>query len=233
MQRKDVAVSLSKNLSKNNKKFPDKTLQENQGFIWHNRHYLPHLYVNGVTQFVTFRLFDAVPAEIIDIWKQEMELQTLKTSSENKIVMLERKIEQYADSGKGSCFLKDNEIAKIVQDALFYYDKSRYSLISWCLMPNHVHVLLTPINNHSLSDIIHNWKSFTAHKSNRILNRKGKFWLTEYFDRYIRDDRHFNNVIDYIINNPVKSGLISKAEDWKWSGIKTNGFNMYFQGICE
>ena len=53
----------------------------------------------------------------------------------------------------------------------------------------------------SLSKIIHSWKSYTALKANQILNRKGKFWMADYYDRYIRNEQHFFSVIRYIQNN--------------------------------
>jgi putative DNA methylase len=100
-------------------------------------------------------------------------------------------------------------------------------------MPNHVHVLLTSIEKYSLSKIIHSWKSFTAHQANKALNRTGEFWQTEYYDRYIRNDKHLSAAVEYIINNPVKAGLIGKAENWKWSGMKYSGFEVYFNGADE
>ena len=48
-------------------------------------------------------------------------------------------------------------------------------------MPNHVHVLITPIGAQTLPDIVHNWKSFTAKKANALLNEQGSFWAPEYF----------------------------------------------------
>lgn len=61
------------------------------------------------------------------------------------------------------------------------------------------------------------FKSFTAHESNGILQRTGKFWQEDYFDRYIRNYEHYEKTINYIANNPVKAGLCEKPEDWKFS----------------
>lgn len=73
-------------------------------------------------------------------------------------------------------------------------------------MPNHVHVLIKPYTGFSLPKIVHSWNSFTANVGNKILGRKGKFWMDDYFDRYIRSEKHFNYTIDYIINNGKKRG---------------------------
>ena len=83
-------------------------------------------------------------------------------------------------------------------------------------MPNHGHLLLDPLAGNSLSDIMHSIKSYTAHEANRILNRKGQVWAKEYFDRYIRDWRHFASTITYIENNPVKARLCDSPEKWPY-----------------
>ena len=84
-------------------------------------------------------------------------------------------------------------------------------------MPNHVHVLATPLGNHSLSGIVHSWKSYTASQANKMLKRKGKFWHEDYFDRFVRDEDHFVEIVKYIHWNPVKAGLCTDPEDWEWS----------------
>lgn len=52
--------------------------------------------------------------------------------------------------------------------------------------------------------------------------RDPRFWQPEYWDRFIRDEKHMANALDYIMNNPVKAGLVKVAEDWPWSWIKSN-----------
>jgi REP element-mobilizing transposase RayT len=87
-------------------------------------------------------------------------------------------------------------------------------------MPNHVHTLFTPLNIFRMSSIVRSWKSFTAHECNKILERTGKFWESEPFDRYIRNPRHFQNAVAYIENNPVKAGLCEEAKNWRWSSAR-------------
>lgn len=74
---------------------------------------------------------------------------------------------------------------------MLFFDGIRYHLHAWCVMPNHVHALVTPLAEHSLSSLAHAWKSFSAHRINQALNRDGQVWFKEYFDRRIRDERHF------------------------------------------
>ncbi len=105
----------------------------------------------------------------------------------------------------------------MVQEALLKFDGERYRLLSWVIMPNHGHVILSPIVGFSVSEIMHSIKSYTAHEANKILDRTGQFWAKEYFDRYIRDQRHFANTIAYIENNPVKARLCKAPEQWPYS----------------
>jgi REP element-mobilizing transposase RayT len=70
---------------------------------------------------------------------------------------------------------------------------------------------------HPLPEILHGWKSFTAHEANRLLGRSGVFWFREYYDRYIRDAEHLAAAIEYVESNPLKAGLVARKEEWKWS----------------
>jgi REP element-mobilizing transposase RayT len=126
-------------------------------------------------------------------------------------------VEKFLDSGYGECFLRKRKVAEIVRDSLQKYDGERYKLIAWVIMANHIHVLLKPINDWDLSKIFSSFKSFTASESNKVLERTGKFWMREFFDRFIRDYEHFEKAFRYIENNPVKAGLCDKPSDWEFS----------------
>lgn len=108
----------------------------------------------------------------------------------------------------------------MVQDALLHFDGDRYRLLAWCLMPNHVHVVVEMIEGHSLSDVMRSLKSFTARRANALLQRAGAFWHPDYFDRYMRDDDHLARTVTYIENNPVKAGLAIAPTDWPWSSAQ-------------
>jgi len=87
-------------------------------------------------------------------------------------------------------------------------------------MPNHVHVVVEPIEGHGLGGIVHSWKSFSAKEANRTLGRIGPFWHKDYFDRFIRDEGHLGRTVEYVENNPVKAGLAATAADWPWSSCR-------------
>ena len=84
-------------------------------------------------------------------------------------------------------------------------------------MPNHVHLIVDLHEDRALDEVVHSWKSFTAKEANKMLGRSGPFWYREYYDRWIRDEAHYNRVAGYIAFNPVKAKLAGRAEDWRWS----------------
>ena len=84
-------------------------------------------------------------------------------------------------------------------------------------MPNHVHVLVEQRKGFPLAEIVKSWKAYTARWANEILGHSGPFWMRDYHDRRIRDQRHMNRAVAYVRNNPVKAGLCERAEDWPWS----------------
>lgn len=180
---------------------------------WHSRGYLPHFEAGETTQSITFRLGDSLPANVLA--QLQTELQTLPeaaTAQERR-----KRIEALLDQGRGHCYLTDARVAESVEAALLHFDGQRYRLHAWCIMPNHVHVLMTPQAPHTLSRILQSWKSFTANRANELLGRKGAFWAPDYHDRFIRDEAHFANAMSYIALNPVKARLCSALGEWRHS----------------
>jgi len=184
---------------------------------WYSRGYLPHFEAIGTIQSVMFRLGDSLPHNKLE--QLELELATMsKTGAE-----LERRkhIEKWLDAGSGSCVLRHPQIAQMVENTLLRLDGDRYRLIAWCIMPNHVHVLVEPLA--PLSSIVQSWKSYTGRAGRKISYELGftipehGFWMREYWDRFIRNEQHFQQVITYIHENPVKAGLCDVPEAWQWS----------------
>jgi REP element-mobilizing transposase RayT len=180
---------------------------------WHSRGYLPHFDGREVPQFITLHLADAVPKSVIERWKLEL---GAGNSGQDKMLLRSR-IEKYADLGYGKAFLKDERLAGMVQDALLRDDGKKYRLASWVVMPNHAHLLLTRFENYTLAGIMQSFKSLTSHKANEILGRSGQFWMPDYFDRYIRNAKHYKKTVEYIENNPLKSRICSRPEDYRFS----------------
>ncbi len=195
----------------------------------HSRGYLPHWKAEGATYFVTFRLADSLPKHALERLhtehrKAERDLirrrKRIAPEEHQRLVDISEKIEAYLDSGVGSCFLSRKPIADMVADALTHFDCSRYRVHSYVIMPNHLHVLVTPLAGNSLSSILHGWKSFTANQANELLGRQGEdFWQRESYDHMVRDEADFLRAYEYIRYNPVMAGLVSEPEEWPhyWS----------------
>ncbi|MEW6380496.1 MAG: transposase [bacterium] len=186
--------------------------------------YLPHWTQEGATYAVTFRLFDSLPATVLKEWLFERENivktaaqsgRTLSDSERHRLASLHsQKIEAWLDRGQGCCCLRDERVAAIVENALRHFDGQRYYLIAWCIMPNHVHVVLTPTQGHDLPAILHSWKSYTSKEINRLLGRSGELWQSEYYDHLIRDEKDFYKQVEYVLQNPDGAGL----SNWRWVG---------------
>jgi REP element-mobilizing transposase RayT len=179
------------------------------------RNRLPHWEQAGATYFLTFRLADAVPAELLAAYVREKRDWVIAHpgppwSGEDEKEYHRRfshRFERWLDRGDGSCLLKARENAAIVADALQHFEGERSMLHSWVIMPNHVHVLFSLSNDQALGSLMHSWKGFSAREINRRSGAAGSIWQKSYFDRIIRDWDHFANCARYIRNNPAKAKL--------------------------
>lgn len=189
----------------------------------HSRGYLPHVKREGASYFVTFRLADSLPASVLLDFKREqaMRLRALVKQTPGSVEQInrdyQRQIERYLDRGVGECFLKRPQIAEAVCEALLYFHEKEYLLDEWVVMPNHIHLILWPMPNLTLSEILQSRKSRTAREANRLLDRTGQpFWQHESYNHWIRNDDEKARIRRYIRNNPVSAGLCASPEDWKW-----------------
>ena len=209
---------------------------------WHSRGYLPHFESADATQHVTFHLADSLPKDVLDRLNEELKgLPAARQDIERR-----KRVEAWIDAGHGSCVLREPDIANMAQNSLLIFDAQRYRLLAWVVMPNHVHVLFQAMNGWTMAKIVASWKKFTARKicdfrraanaagnahlpigeslntANREIGVPG-VWHREYWDRFIRDERHFQQVVEYIHQNPVKAGLVARAEDWPWTSARRLG----------
>jgi REP-associated tyrosine transposase len=227
------------------------------------RRHLPHYHPFHAVFFVTFRLINSLPIAIIDHLKHEYdsERELLRLQKENpNLKRLPQDFyrhcfevfDEFLDKQQErNCWLKDKRVAQLVADAIHYRDQKEYDLICYCIMPNHVHLVIgvgrsdaptymlnrqtssdapTYIFNRqmlgdsptykSLTKILQSLKSYTAIRANRILHRTGPFWQGESYDHVVRNEKELNRTIQYVLNNPLKAGLVEDAKDWKFSYCK-------------
>ncbi len=187
--------------------------------------YLPHWTREGAIYAVTFRLADSLPSAVIETWKRERDEIVLRAKEQGRELsvaeskrlqeLFSARVEKHLDAGIGQCWMNRPNVAELVQNALKHFNGERYRLIAWCVMPNHVHVVVQPLPSFALESILHSWKSYTANQVNRMLHRSGAFWQAEYYDHLIRDDADFEHAVEYVLGNPRAAGL----SNWPWVGM--------------
>ena len=195
---------------------------------WYSRGYVPHFDSSHTIQHITYRLADSLPRDAV--LRMEGELKSLRADETRRKGLLRQRIDNYLDAGHGACILREPEIASRIVENWLHFDGERYQLLAWVVMPNHCHVLIEPFQNTRLGQIVLSWKSYTARWIKAHLRACGrvvppKIWQREYWDRAIRNERHFAVVMDYIEMNPVNAGLVHRPEDWLWSSARARTDN--------
>jgi REP element-mobilizing transposase RayT len=196
----------------------------------HTRGYLPHVKREGASYFVTFRLADSLPREVLLGFEREraerlrrldkfaQRGESCHDSREAIARDVHRLLERYLDRGAGACHLRRPDIAKLVAEALRYFHPDRYLLREWVVMPNHVHAVVWPAPNQLLGDILRSWKQFTSRRAKELLGLgDAPFWQPESYDHWIRNDQERARIAHYITHNPVTAKLCARPEDWHWS----------------
>lgn len=172
---------------------------------------MPHRDEPGLTQFITFRLADSFPASLRSEWAALLELEDDRERR--------AQLETYLDTGKGDCHLGRPEIGAIVHGAMRFYHSKRCEMLAWVVMPNHVHALFR-VATSPMSELVADWKTYTAREANKLLKRRGQFWAEDYWDTYMRDAAHELKSRRYIENNPTKAFLVREPAEWPWSSAR-------------
>jgi REP element-mobilizing transposase RayT len=168
---------------------------------------LPHWRPDGEILFITWRLHGSLPPH------RYVPPQGL--TSGQAFVWMDRVLDE---ARCGPTWLRQEDIARLVVDSIHYGAQAleHYQLHAYVVMANHVHVLLLP--QVDPSKLMQSLKGFTAREANKILRRTGEpFWQRESYDHWVRDEQEFGRIRAYIENNPVRAGLVARAEDYPWS----------------
>jgi putative transposase len=210
------------------------------------RRKLPHWIPDEAIYFITFRLADSLPLEIIRQLEEEREReqQTIRAKysgaqQRDKLYTLDKKYFGHFDSWLDRCvassprWLADEKIAQIVANELHALDGKRYRLIAYCLMSNHAHIVVDTAEHgfkpdhagvtapYPLTDSLKLLKGRTARFCNQALGRSGKFWHHESYDHVIRNQGEYERIVWYVLNNPVKAGLAEEWEEWKFTFLSS------------
>lgn len=190
---------------------------------------LPHIQTQESYLFITWRIAFSIPQSLrekLNDYKLHLHTQNNPAIADNLYLRDSKYFEYYdtllAQHDGIPDYLIQPEIADIVINALHYYDMKSYRLLCFCIMPNHVHMVIKPIvktdgSPHLLSDIMRNIKSYTSKEINKARSTNGEVWQTESYDRVLRNEKELLNTIEYILGNPVTARLCQKTEDYPYS----------------
>ena len=218
--------------------------ERNSKLISSYRRNLPHWVPTNAVFFITFRLADSLPLvvlqELAEQREREREVAYANYTGAQQGEMLYKLDKKYFgayDAWLDRClessphWLAEPCIANLVADGIHKLDGERYDLVAYCIMPNHVHLQIdtdgyAPRAEHHgatapypLTDTLKRLKGSTAHACNQALGRTGQFWHHESYDHIVRDADEYERIVWYILNNPVKAGLASNWEEWRWSKL--------------
>ena len=199
------------------------------------RRRLPHAFAENTPIFVTWRMKFSLPRKIIESMAAENKAFEKQISSLSEDY---QNLQRYQFSKKqfdkyDQMLTKDHsfphllirpEIASIVQSSISFLDGRKYCLHSYCIMSNHVHLLITPFietgaEKQAVRSMTHSLKRFTAREINKLLFRQGPFWAQESYDHLVRNDKEFYRIAFYILNNPVKAGLVEDWKQWRYTWL--------------
>ena len=187
---------------------------------------LPHWSQAGAVAFLTWRTWDSMPEKVIRQWQSERDTWLHKHGInpsapdwQARVARLEpalaKEMRQLLsdrwndrlDECHGASVLRRPELSQIVADSLHHFNRDRYELTDFVVMPNHVHVLAAFPRSEAMLQQGESWKHFTATKINRVLGVKGRFWQQDGFDHLVRSQEQFEYLRDYIANNPIRANL--------------------------
>jgi REP element-mobilizing transposase RayT len=174
------------------------------------QHRLPHRCAVGLPMFITFRLHGSLPAS--------RHFPGGALTSGKAFLYMDRLLD---GAQTGPTHLRIPAIAKIVNDAIHHYNEFDYELHAWVIMPNHVHLLITPHTDVRL--VLHTLKGVTARQANKQLGNTGQhFWHDESYDHAVTNQAQLHRITRYIDQDPVHAGLVASRADYQWSGATAN-----------
>ena len=181
------------------------------------RRNLPHFYAQDAIYDINFRLANTIPKSLSDeyYWTLKQEIKnkkTKKTSSLNTEIM-----DDYLDRKPNKIdWLRNEKIRLETISSINFNNKKLYSVIAFCIMPNHVHLIINTFNYPytPLGEILKSIKQFSGNQANKVLNRQGQFWQHESYDHIVKSRNELATRINYVKNNPVKAGLVTSWRKW-------------------
>ncbi len=215
-----------------------------RGDFWNYERNLPHWRQPGVTYFITFRLNDSLPREVVEASKKEKQAWDLRLarSLQSDDLLQEEyaawqrrtwcKMESVMDQCHGACLLRQAALRRLVADALLFFENQRSAMHGFVIMPNHVHLAVRALGDYLIEDVLKSWKGFTSREMNKITGQKGQLWQEDNWNRIIRDEAHWMKVMRYIANNPAKAHL-NEGAFTTWFAERCIAVERVFQPVLQ
>ena len=192
--------------------------------VYFSRRNLPHIYIPNSTYFITFRLKGSIPQTQLKkliAWKKSLKQANSNAEKYKQDLILFGKYDKLLHNNRKNNYLINPIIAKIVASQMHKYDNKEYTLICYSIMPNHVHVVFSLLENSKTIDkIMQTIKRVSAYQANKILGKGGSFWQSESYDHIVRDDNELQRIVNYTLYNPVKAKLADDWKEWKFNYLK-------------
>jgi REP element-mobilizing transposase RayT len=198
--------------------------------LTHYQRYLPHQLGAGQSYFITFRLVGSLPLEVLARLREEHILLEREAAAHRAAGHPDKPYDRqkrwfgHFDASldaatAGPAYLNQPAIGLTVAQTLqFYHEQGAYVLLAYCIMPNHVHLVVNlPEEAPLLARTLQRIKSFTARHINEAHCSNGRVWQPESYDHRIRSNRELQNVLAYVVNNPVKAGLVADWQQWPFT----------------
>ena len=204
------------------------------------RRRLPHWQPDGAVIFLTYRLAGSLPADVLAQLRDEKRCLSKQPprpdeADNDRAIRIGKALFGRMDDALAAQlgdadsprWLGDGRVARLVRDNLGHWDGVRFRLHRYVILPNHVHLLIEPLEvegaegaRHALRRITQGLKGYTAYHANRILGRRGTFWQDESYDHWVRDGKEYDRIVEYIDLNPPQARLCERPAQWPWSSAE-------------
>lgn len=182
------------------------------------RRNLPHFYFPERTYFITSRLKNSLSNKLLIRLHNKYPDISTNPSKERRYYLNKLYFADYDNAlhnSKKNKIKLFGELGSIVLNAIKFYDNKDYKLIAATVMPNHFHFLASMNEEaRSIEKIMHSIKRYSAKEINFIVNKTGALWQSESYDHVVRDEKEMQNILKYILLNPVKAGLVESWDEW-------------------
>lgn len=187
---------------------------------------LPHWAQDGCVVFITWRMADSLPTEVLTTWRTQRAAWLADHQIDPQIPGWKKLLHELSpaevaefhetfteawhtllDQGHGSCALRNPKCATLVRDSLLHFDGIRYQMHTFVIMPNHLHLLVTFPDRQSMLAQCESWKRFTGTQLNRHLGTTGRFWQQDAFDHLVRHQAQYHRLLRYLAENPTRARL--------------------------